>query len=330
MQYKTIIITGAAGFIGSNLVKLMLSRYNNLKVIAYDKLTYAGSPENLKEIENNPNYRFVHGDVCDFNLLDYLTQSEKVDGIIHLAAESHVDNSYGDSLIYTVSNILGTHTILEVARKNKIKRICHTSTDEVYGDKLEGSFKEDAKLNPNNPYSSTKCGAEMIVSSYWKTYQMPIVTVRGNNVYGPFQYPEKIIPKFTTMLMENRRVPMHGTGKYIRTYIYVTDFCDAIDTVFQKGKEGEIYNIGTKDEISNLDLTKKILKRLGKGEYLIKFVTDRPFNDRRYSIDCSKLAKLGWIQRTRFEDGFENTIKWYLANELWWKPRLEYELARKR
>jgi dTDP-glucose 4,6-dehydratase len=325
---KTIIVTGGAGFIGSHFVKLLLKKYPDIKIINYDKLTYAGSKENLPGVENNPNYSFVKGDVSDFNLLDHLMKD--ADAIIHFAAESHVDNSFGDSIIYTESNTHGTHTIMEVARKNKLKRILHVSTDEVYGEKDEGSFVEDDKLDPNNPYSASKAAAEMIVSSYHKAYNMPIVIVRGNNAYGPNQYPEKIIPKFSCLLMEDRQVPVHGDGMNIRTYIHVEDFCSAVETVFWKGKEGEVYNIGTNDEISNIDLTKKIIKQLGKEVHMIKFVKDRPFNDKRYSVENKKLLALGWKQEHNFEEGLQETIKWYQSHEDWWKPRLAFELARKR
>lgn len=325
---KTILVTGGAGFIGSNFVKYMLKKHPHIKIINFDKLTYAGSEDNLKEIKDNPNYEFIRGDVCDFNLLDYITK--KVDAVINFAAESHVDNCYGDSLIYTRSNTLGTHTLLEVARKNRLKRILHVSTDEVYGDKESGSFSEDDKLSPNNPYSASKAAAEMMVRSFYITYKMPILSIRGNNVYGPYQYPEKIIPKFVSLLLEDRKVPIHGNGSNIRTYIYVEDFCEGVDTVFWKGELGEVYNLGTNDEITNLELTKKIIKSLGKDESYIKFVTDRPFNDKRYSIDHTKIHSIGWKQKHSFEEGFEKTIKWYLDNKDWWRPRIDLEIARKR
>lgn len=313
-----ILVTGGAGFIGSNFVRYLVKKYPEYFIINYDKLTYAGNLNNLKDIENFPNYKFIWGDICNFEFLCHLLKD--VDAIVHLAAESHVDNSYGNSLTFTKSNTYGTHVLLEAARKNNIKKIIHVSTDEVYGEILEGSFKEDDKLEPNNPYSASKAAAEMIVRSYYKTYKMPIIIVRGNNVYGPFQYPEKIISKFITNLLEDKKVPLHGDGSPIRTYIYVDDFCEALDIVFHKGKIGEIYNIGTNDEFSNLEVTKKILEKMGKDESYIEFVPDRPFNDRRYSIDNSKLKSLGWKQKHSFEEGLNKTIEWYKQHEEWWKP----------
>ena len=313
-----ILITGGCGFIGSNVVRHFVRKHPSDTIINYDKLTYAGNPENLRDIEKEPNYQFIWGDVCNFELLRHVLRG--VDCVIHLAAESHVDNSVGDSLPFTMSNTYGTHVLFEAARINGVKRIIHVSTDEVYGDIEEGSFRESDKLNPNNPYSASKAAAEMIVRAYHKTYRMPVIITRGNNVYGPYQYPEKIIPKFITNLLEGKRVPLHGDGGNIRTYMYVEDVCDAIHLIFEKGAVGEIYNIGTKDEISNLELTRTILKEMGKDEKMIEFVPDRPFNDRRYSIDTGRLAKLGWRQRTPFPEGIRKTIRWYKDHPDWWRP----------
>ncbi|MBI2654870.1 dTDP-glucose 4,6-dehydratase [Candidatus Woesearchaeota archaeon] len=319
-----ILITGGAGFIGSNFVRFMVNKYPEHSIINYDKLTYAGDISNLKDVEKKKNYRFVKGDVCDFGLLMKLLKG--IDCIIHLAAESHVDNSIGNSLIFTMSNTYGTHVLLEAARLNKVKKIVHISTDEVYGDIEKGSFKEDSVLNPNNPYSASKAGAEMIIRSYHKTYGLPIVIVRGNNVFGPFQYPEKIISKFIISLLEGRKVTLHGDGSNIRTYIYVDDFSNAVDIVFNKGKIGEIYNIGTSDEISNMGLGRLLIKKLGKGESCIEFVKDRPFNDKRYSVDAGKLMALGWKQKYSFEDGLDKTISWYKGNKWWWKNKINNQL----
>ena len=245
-----------------------------------------------------------------------------IDCVIHLAAESHVDNSIGNSLIFSMSNTYGTHVLLEASRLNNVKRFIHVSTDEVYGDIEKGSFKEDSILNPNNPYSASKAGGEMIARSYYKTYKLPVIIVRGNNVFGPFQYPEKIIPKFITRLLENKKVPLHGDGSNIRTYIYIKDFLGALDIIFNKGVIGEVYNIGTSDEISNLELTKLILAKLDKDESYIKVVKDRPFNDKRYSIDIKKVKALGWKQQYSFEQGLNETIKWYKKNRDWWKSKI--------
>jgi len=315
-----ILITGGVGFMGSNLVRFMINKYPEHNIINYDKLTYASDLRNLEDTKDKANYKFIKGDVCDFELLRKLLKD--VDCVIHLAAESHVDNSIGNSLIFTMSNTYGTHVLLEAARLNKVKKIMHISTDEVYGDIEKGSFKEKSMLNPNNPYSASKAGAEMIVRSYYKTYKMPITIIRGNNVFGPYQYPEKIIPKFIIRLLENKRVPLHGDGSNIRTYIYIKDLLNGIDTIFNSSKFGEIYNIGTNDEISNLELTRLLLSKFGKDEEYIDFVKDRPFNDKRYSIDITKIKALGWEQQHSFEEGLNETIKWYKENKKWWKNKL--------
>ena len=324
-----ILITGGAGFMGSNFVRFMANKYSQHNFINYDKLTYAADLKSLKDIEGKKNYKFIMGDVCDFKLLVKLLKDEGVDCVIHLAAESHVDNSIGNSLIFTMSNAYGTHVLLEAARLSKVKKTIHVSTDEVYGDIEEGSFKEDSALSPNNPYSASKAGAEMIARSYYKTYKMPIIMVRGNNVFGPYQYPEKIIPAFITRLLEDKKVPLHGDGSNIRTYIYVEDFSTALDTIFNKGKIGEIYNIGTSDEKSNLEVTRLLLNKLGKDESYIELAEDRPFNDKRYSIDIAKIKSLGWEQQYPFEDALNETIKWYKENKEWWKNKLNNNLNKK-
>ena len=315
-----IMVTGGAGFMGSNFIRLIVDKYPQHQIINYDKLTYAADLRNLDGIKRNKNYKFVKGDVCNFKFLVKFLKD--VDCVVHLAAESHVDNSIGNSLIFTTSNTYGTHVLLEAARLNNIRKFLHVSTDEVYGDIEKGSFKEGSGLSPNNPYSASKAGAEMIARSYRKTYRMPITIVRGNNVFGPCQYPEKIIPKFITKILEGEKVPLHGNGSNIRTYIFIEDFVNSIDLVFNKGKIGEVYNIGTSDEISNLELARLILKKLGKDDSYIDFVEDRPFNDKRYSISTAKIRKLGWRQRHSFEEGLDKTIKWYKDNRWWWRNKI--------
>ena len=314
-----ILITGGAGFIGSGFVRFMVNEYPDYEIINYDKLTYAADLRNLDPIKGKKNYRFVKGDICNFKLL--MKTLKGVDCIVHLAAESHVDNSIGNSLVFTMSNTYGTHVLLEAARLNKIKRFLHVSTDEVYGDIENGSFDEESVLSPNNPYSASKAGAEMIVRSYQKTYAMPIVIVRGNNVFGPCQYPEKIIPKFITRLITGKKVPLHGNGSNVRTFIFVDDFSSALDIVMKKGVFGEIYNIGTSDEISNLKLAKLLVNRFGKDESFIEYVKDRPFNDKRYSISTAKIRKLGWKKNHKFEDALDETIDWYKKNKEWWQGK---------
>src|SRR3989344_700229 len=316
-----ILITGGAGFMGSNFMRHMVNKYPQHDFINYDKLTYAADPRNLDAIRRKKNYTFVKGDVADLKTLMKLLKG--VDCIIHLAAESHVDNSIGNSLIFTMSNTYGTHALLEAARLNDIKKFIHVSTDEIYGDIDVGSFKENSILSPNNPYSASKAGAEMIARSYRKTYRMPLVIIRSNNVFGPYQYPEKKIPRFIVSILTGKKIPLHGDGSNIRTYIYSEDFSDALDLVFNKGKDGEIYNIGTTDEISNLELAKLILRKMKKDENSIDFVGDRPFNDKRYSVNAEKIKSLGWKQMQSFDKCLDKTIEWYIANREWWLPKIK-------
>jgi dTDP-glucose 4,6-dehydratase len=312
-----IVITGGAGFMGSNFVRYMVNKYPQHQFINFDKLTYAGNLENLRDIESKENYRFIRGDVCDLNFLCHLFKD--VDVLFHFAAESHVDNSIGNSLEFTKSNAYGTHVLLEAAKVSNIKRIIHVSTDEVYGDILEGTFHEEDRLSPTNPYSASKAAAEMIVKAYVKTYNMPIILIRGCNNYGPYQYPEKIIPRLITDLMEGKKFPLHSPTP-IRCFIHVLDFCEAVDTIFQKGQIGQAYNLTTDFEISNLDLVKTILKEMNGDESSIVLVKDRPFNDRRYSTSNYKIKSLGWNPKIPFIEGLRSTIKWYKENEQWWKP----------
>ncbi len=322
-----ILVTGGAGFIGSNFLRYFLNKYPNYEIINYDALTYAGNLDNLRDLEDFPNYKFIKGDVCDLNFLVELLKD--MDAVIHFAAESHVDNSIGNSLMFTKSNTYGTHVLLEASRISNIKRFIHVSTDEVYGDILDGSFEEEDKLCPNNPYSASKAAAEMIVQSYIKSFNMPIIITRGNNNYGPYQYPEKIIPRFSTDLMEDKKVPLHSPHP-IRTYLHVEDTARAVDVIFHKGEIGEFYNIGTKDEFSNLEIAKKILNYFGKDDSYIDSVEDRPFNDLRYSVNINKLESLGWKQEISFEEGFKDTLKWYEDNKNWWKKLKQNDFFNKK
>jgi len=316
-----ILITGAAGFIGSNFARYMVNKYPEHKFIIFDKLTYAGNLENLKDLEGKSNYYFVKGDVCDLNFLTHLLKG--IDVVFHLAAESHVDNSIGNSIEFTKTNTYGTHVLLEAAHLNKVKKFIHVSTDEVYGDIIDGQFKESDKLSPNNPYSASKAAAEMIVWGYYRTYNLPVIVIRGNNVYGYNQYPEKIVSKFICHLLMDKKIPVHGEGKNIRTYIFTDDVCRALDTIFNKGSIGETYNIGTHDEISNIDLAKLLLKKMNKDESYIQHIPDRPFNDIRYSLDLTKIKGLGWNQEVSFEEGITKTIEWYSRNPSWWLKLIE-------
>ena len=312
-----MLITGGAGFIGSNFLHYFLDKYPDVKVINLDKLTYCGNLNKLKLIENHPNYEFVQGDICDQDLVMSLMQ--KVDAVIHFAAESHVDNSIKDPFIFTRTNVLGTHTLLEAANRCKIKRFMHISTDEVYGSILDGSFKETDPLNPSSPYSASKASAELITKGFMHTFGLPVVMVRCSNVFGQHQYPEKLIPLFVTNLIEGKKVPLMGDGMHVRSWIYVKDACSAMDFVFQNGAIGEVYNIPGIYELPNIEVTKKLLALLNKDETHIQPVADRLGHDRRYSVDGTKLFNLGWKHNYDFHDAFNETVKWYSENDWWWK-----------
>lgn len=310
------LITGGAGFIGSHFIRLLLKDQEN-EIINLDKLTYAGNLENLKDVENNPNYKFVKGDIADKQIVDSLVKD--VDCIVNFAAETHVDRSIVDARQFIDTDIKGTFTLVESARKNNIKRFVQISTDEVYGHILEGSFKEDNMLQPRNPYSASKAGADLIALSFFSTYRIPIIITRSSNNFGPNQYPEKAIPLFITNILEGKKVPLYGDGLNIRDWIYVVDNCEAIKAVLDKGKKGEIYNISSGNEIKNIELTKNILGLMGKDETSIDYVEDRLGHDRRYSLDYSKIKDLGWKPRFEFEKSLSETIIWYKENVEWWK-----------
>ena len=312
-----ILVTGGCGFIGSNFIRHMLNKYQDHSIINLDKLTYAGNPDNLKDIEKNSNYSFVRGDICDNAVVDKVMQ--KVDTVIHFAAESHVDRSIDDASAFVRTNVLGTFVLLDSALKNNIKRFVHVSTDEVYGSISKGSFKETDILTPSSPYSSSKAGSDLLAQSYYITHGMPVIITRCTNNFGPYQYPEKLIPLFITNLIENKKVPVYGTGKNIRDWIYVEDHCEAINFVLHEGKNGEIYNVGGGSEKTNLEITETILEMLGKDGSMVEYVKDRPGHDLRYSLDCTKLRRLGWAPEQEFDDALYNTVRWYVENRWWWE-----------
>lgn len=313
-----LLVTGGAGFIGSNFIRHIIKKYPQNEIINLDKLTYAGNLDNLKDIENNSNYTFVKGDICDRKIVDEL--SKDVEAIVNFAAQSHVDRSIIDASDFVSTNIAGTHNLLEATKTHKVSRLVHCSTDEVYGSIEEGSFKESSPLSPSSPYAASKAAADMLVYSYWVTFNLPVIVVRSSNNFGPYQYPEKIISLFITNALENKHLPLYGDGMNVRDWLYVVDNCEAIDLVLHKGKEGEIYNIGGGNELKNIDLTRMVLNILGKPESLIQPVKDRPGHDRRYSLDCSKIEReLGWTPRFDFERALKETVKWYRDNEWWWK-----------
>jgi len=314
-----ILVTGGSGFIGSNFIRYMLNEHPDYRVINLDKLTYAGNPDNLRDVENNPNYSFVRGDICDQNLVDTLMQEQQIDHIAHFAAETHVDRSIADGSAFVRTNLLGTYTLLDSALRHGIDRFIHISTDEVYGSTIEGSFKETDVLSPSSPYSSSKAGSDLLAQSYYITHNLPVIITRCTNNFGPYQYPEKLIPLFITNLLGDEKVPVYGTGQNVRDWIYALDHCRAIDFILQHGEVGEIYNIGGGAERTNLEITEKILGILGKDGSMIEHVKDRPGHDFRYSLDCSKLKDLGWAPKYNFEDALEKTIRWYIENEWWWR-----------
>ena len=313
---KKMLITGGAGFIGSNFIHYILSKYNDYQVINLDKLTYAANLDNLKDIEDNKNYRFIHGDIADQEFIFKLFENEKFDIVINFAAESHVDNSILNPQIFTITNILGTQVLLDACRKYNIKRFHQVSTDEVYGelplDDKNILFTEKTPLNPSSPYSASKASADMLVKSYYRTYSLPITISRCSNNYGPYQHLEKLIPLMISKAINNDNLPVYGNGLNVRDWLHVYDHCTAIDLIIHEGKIGEIYNIGGNNEKSNKDVVKIILKELGKSEKLIKYVNDRPGHDLRYAIDSTKIkTTLNWKPVYSFEKGILDTIKWY-------------------
>jgi dTDP-glucose 4,6-dehydratase len=315
-----ILVTGGAGFIGSNFIRHLMSSHPGYKIVNVDTLTYAGNLDNLRDIDTDLRYTFVKGDICDSNLINTILEKHEIDTIVHFAAESHVDRSIADASVFVRTNVLGTHTLLDAARRLAIRKFIHISTDEVYGSIPEGSFKETDILTPSSPYSSSKAGSDLLALSYFTTYNLPVIVTRCTNNFGPYQYPEKLIPLFVTNLIDGKKVPIYGTGKNIRDWIHVNDHCRAVDFLLHKGKTGEIYNIGGGSEKTNLEITEKILELLRKDESMIEYVTDRPGHDFRYSLDCSKLRSLGWKPGYSFEEGLQDTVTWYMQNEWWWRP----------
>lgn len=316
-----ILVTGGCGFIGSNFIHYQLNHYKDISIVNLDLLTYAGNPENLKNIQNDKRYKFVKGDITDGKLVEKVIKGG-IDAIINFAAESHVDRSIHNPSVFLKTNILGTQQMLEVAMKYKVPRFVHISTDEVYGSLglKDTAFTEHHPIEPSSPYSSSKASADLLVKAYEKTFGYKAIITRSSNNYGPYQFPEKVIPLFITNALENKPLPLYGDGKNVRDWIYVEDNCAAIDLVLRKGKLGEVYNIGGKCERQNIQITKNILKGLGKPESLIQYVKDRPGHDRRYALDISKIKReLGWKPRYTFEEGIKKTVKWYLDNRIWWE-----------
>jgi len=314
------LVTGGAGFIGSNFIHYLLSKYPGCEVINFDKLTYAGNLENLRDISADPRYSFIKGDICDEKAVEDAVAHLGSGGmIVNFAAETHVDRSIVAAGSFVQTDVFGTYVLLEAVKKFKVTRYLHISTDEVYGSIEKGSFTEESTLSPNSPYAASKAGGDLIVRSYFKTYNLPVVITRSSNNYGPYQYPEKVMPLFITNALRDQKLPLYGDGKNVRDWLYVEDNCEAIDLVLRKGKDGEIYNIGGESERQNIAVTQSILKQLGKPESLIEYVKDRPGHDRRYSLDCSKVKKLGWKPKADFEESLKRTVAWYQNNRDWWE-----------
>jgi dTDP-glucose 4,6-dehydratase len=313
-----LVVTGGAGFIGSNFVRYMLRRHDDVDIVNLDKLTYAGNLENLRDVEEDPRYTFVHGDICDASVVAKALRG--ADAVVNFAAETHVDRSISGPQDFIRTDVLGTHTLLEAVRANEVPRYLQISTDEVYGSTETGAFTEESDLDPSSPYSASKAGGDLLVLAYHRTFGTPIVITRSSNNYGAYQYPEKIVPLFITNAIEGQPLPVYGDGRNVRDWLYVDDNCAAIDLVLRDGVPGQVYNIGGGNEVQNLALTHRILDLLGKGEELIRYVADRPGHDRRYAIDCSKLRALGWSPEVTFEIGLARTVAWYRDHPEWWRP----------
>jgi len=316
-----LLITGGAGFIGSNLVRWMLARHSDAVIVNVDNLTYAGNLENLEDCEQNSRYRFIKGDIADGGLMESVFREHRIDAVINCAAESHVDRSILGSSEFVRTNIVGTNILLELAKKHSLKKFVQISTDEVYGSLgVSGRFTEDTPIHPNSPYSASKAAADFLALSYHHTFGIPVVATRCSNNYGPYQFPEKLIPLMIANAMQDKPLPVYGDGLNVRDWIHVEDHCEAIDMVLQKGVPGGLYNIGGNSEKKNIDVVKLILRHLNKPESLITFVKDRPGHDRRYAIDSSKIqGELGWKPKHSFEQGIAATIDWYVSNTDWWK-----------
>ncbi|PHA40999.1 dTDP-glucose 4,6-dehydratase [Bacillus wiedmannii] len=320
-----ILVTGGAGFIGSNFVHYMLQNYETYKIINYDALTYSGNLNNVKSLQGYTNYSFVKGEIQNGELLEHVIKERDVHVIVNFAAESHVDRSIENPIPFYDTNVIGTVTLLELVKKYPHIKLVQVSTDEVYGSLGKtGRFTEETPLAPNSPYSSSKASADMIALSYYKTYQLPVIVTRCSNNYGPYQYPEKLIPLMVTNALEGKKLPLYGDGLNVRDWLHVTDHCSAIDVVLHKGRIGEVYNIGGNNEKTNVDVVEQIISLLGKTKEDIAYVTDRLGHDRRYAIDAQKMKnELGWEPQYTFEQGLKETVEWYEHHIEWWKPLKE-------
>ncbi|MDQ2870232.1 MAG: dTDP-glucose 4,6-dehydratase [Acidobacteriota bacterium] len=321
-----VLVTGGSGFIGSNFIRQILeSRGEGVRVVNLDKLTYAANPANLADVDHQPNYQFIHGDITDPDAVR--TAMDGCTDVVNFAAETHVDRSLLGDASFIETDVRGVFVLLEEARRRRVRRFIQISTDEVYGTIAEGSFTEDSALNPRNPYSASKAGGDRLAYSYWASYGVPVVITRASNNYGPYQYPEKLIPLFVTNAIDDQPLPLYGDGRNVRDWLYVRDHAAAIDFLLDAGAPGEVYNIAGGNEAENIEITRQVLRELNKPESLIRFVNDRPGHDRRYSLDASKLARLGFTSRTPFASGLSETVAWYRNREDWWRPVKEKDAA---
>ena len=315
---KKIVVTGGAGFIGSNFVRMLLRRRSAVKVVVLDKLTYSGNLDNFAGLDKDRRFKFVKGDICNAKLLTEILPGTDI--IYNFAAETHVDRSILEAGSFVRTDVVGTYTLLQKALEYGVPRFVQVSTDEVYGSILKGSFRETDPIKPNSPYSASKAGADMLVRAFHKTYGLPALITRSSNNYGPYQHPEKFIPLFTTNAIEGMPLPLYGDGKNVRDWIYVEDNCRAIDLVGRKGKVGEVYNVGAGDEKTNVYIARKIIELTGADPSLLTLISDRPGHDRRYSVTTRKIRALGWRKKTGFDEGIRKTVQWYRQNEDWWRP----------
>ncbi|MGI6653631.1 MAG: dTDP-glucose 4,6-dehydratase [Christensenellales bacterium] len=327
---KTVIVTGGAGFIGSNFIFHILNKYPGHRIVCIDKLTYAGNMSTLKSVMNKSNFCFVKADICDRDTVFRLFEEEKFDVVVNFAAESHVDRSIEDPGVFLQTNIIGTQVLMDASRKYGVKRYHQVSTDEVYGDlpldRPDLMFTEDTPIQTSSPYSASKAAADLLVQAYHRTFGLPITISRCSNCYGPYQFPEKLIPLMIANALNDKPLPVYGEGLNVRDWLYVEDHCRAIDLIIQKGTVGEVYNIGGYNEMRNIDIVKLICKELEKPESLITYVTDRKGHDLRYAIDPTKIhSELGWLPETKFVDGIKKTIQWYLNNKAWWEEIISGE-----
>lgn len=314
---QTLVVTGGAGFIGSNFARYMLAKYPDYRIHVLDSLTYAGNLDNLADLQANPRFAFIKGDIRDASVVG--EAASKADAIINFAAESHVDRSIVNPGEFIQTDVAGVYTLLEASRANKHDRFLHISTDEVYGTIADGSFKEGDPLEPNSPYSASKAGGELLVRAFHATYGLNTIVTRGSNTFGPYQYPEKLIPLFVTNLIDGEKVPVYGDGMQVRDWLYVLDHCAGVDIALHHGEPGNVYNVGGGNERTNIDITRRILTLMGKGEDAIRHVQDRPGHDRRYSINCDRLKAMGFKQTVDFDERLEETVRWYQDNQSWWR-----------